>query len=542
MAKHAKESAADKSAQEPLSNPVVLGAAQAGAKPAKKPTSKAALAFLGCAFVVMLIPSVGMLWARTDTTSENRTLAAEPQLFTNEGAFNLNILSDAGSYFEDHFAYRNELLSADSSLRAGLLGTSSTDSVVVGTEGWLYYAGSLPDYLGQSALSDRALRNIAHNLSLLQGYTQAQGSSFLFTVAPNKNSLYSEHMPYYYLRTNISSNWERLKPYLDDYGVNYLDLFSLFEGKDEVLYYKRDTHWTNKGALLAANALLEKLSREGVAASDDDWVEHENSYVGDISSMLYASNPVTEDDCVLVGVNDQDGLSGSNWTYAQGSAVTDNEVLTHSSSSDEASSEGSIVVYRDSFGNALIPYLSTVYKNAYYSKLVPYNALVVEENDADAVVVERAERHIAYLAEYAPIMAAPKVNLQTALPASDDDNASGTTLLLSMNGPYYVLQGTLDKRVSQEDVRIFVAIENADGAKSVYEAFTVSQNLDDQSVDSENDSTGTLVLNNGESTDYGFTAYVGSSSIDISTCKIQVFEVANGEMFGMKTFSDLSLE
>ena len=41
-----------------------------------------------------------------------------------------------------------------------------------------------------------------------------------------------------------------LKPYLEDRGVRYLDLFTLFESQDEVLYLKTDSHWNNKGAFL----------------------------------------------------------------------------------------------------------------------------------------------------------------------------------------------------------------------------------------------------------------------------------------------------
>ena len=55
---------------------------------------------LALALDVVALPSVGMLWSRTDSTTENRELAEAPLLFGEDGSFNLSILDDAGTYFE----------------------------------------------------------------------------------------------------------------------------------------------------------------------------------------------------------------------------------------------------------------------------------------------------------------------------------------------------------------------------------------------------------------------------------------------------------
>ena len=43
-------------------------------------------------------------------------------------------------------------------------------------------------------------------------------------------------------------------------GVNYADLFSVFRAHANVLYYKTDSHWTNRGAALAHDYLMNTLS------------------------------------------------------------------------------------------------------------------------------------------------------------------------------------------------------------------------------------------------------------------------------------------
>ena len=48
---------------------------------------------------------------------------------------------------------------------------------------------------------------------------------FVFTVAPNKNSLYGENMPYYdSLKVDEENNLARLVPFLEKEGVSYVDL------------------------------------------------------------------------------------------------------------------------------------------------------------------------------------------------------------------------------------------------------------------------------------------------------------------------------
>ncbi len=56
--------------------------------------------------------------------------------------------------------------------------------------------------------------------------------------------------------------------------------------------------------------------------------------------------------------------------------------------------EGSLVMFRDSFGNALLPFMADAYSSAYFSRGVPYQMSEVDEKNADTVIVERAERFL----------------------------------------------------------------------------------------------------------------------------------------------------
>ena len=477
-----------------------------------------AVIFIIIALALMLVPSLGTIWFPTETTSGVDEPAAAPSPVDENGSPNVALLSDAGAWFEDHFAFRNEMITAYARMLTPLR-ESVTDQVVVGSDGWLFYGLTLPDYLGQSALSDRALGNIAHNLALMQGYANSQGADFVFAMAPNKNTLYPEHMPERYVRSAAPGNWERLKPVLYDHGVRYVDLFEELSASDETLYLKTDSHWSNRGALIATNALLAAFERPALSYGDDAWATRAD-FEGDIAKMLYPADPGVEEQQYVRSVNGTGGFSGPDWDYVQGETVEDDTIETRPSTKVDGA-EGRLLMYRDSFGNALIPYLSTAFADSLFTKLVPYDAGQIAAFDADCVIVERAERHLYYLAEHAPIIPAPIMTLPFEVPAGDSENMDGTTLIQTENGPYTVLSGVLDSRIEGGDVCIYIEVLGADGKTTTYMASLVTVPADEEA--------------GVEASDYGYEIYLPHEVVPVNAT-LRVVAATDDELLGVKAF------
>lgn len=433
--------------------------------------SRVALAaFVGLCLLMMAVPFVGMAWHPTTQTTENRELAELPSLVDDAGEPNVGILQDLGAYFDDRFAYRSELVTLGAQVRS-MLGGSANDSVVVGGNEWLYYQGTLPDYLGQTQLSDRELANIAHNLRLVQDNVESHGGRFVFTIAPNKNTLFDANMPSNYLRSWEPSASERLEPFLAQEKVSYVNLFAGLKPTDSTDYFKRDTHWNNKGALKGANAILEAFGKRKIRASGTDWVERED-HTGDLAKMLYPAAPGVERNYYLEGFNDADDCTGNNWSFVSGSHASDASVSTKSAG------RGSLMAYRDSFCDALMPYLSSSFASASYSKLVPYNMLSVADVDADCVLIERAERHVPNLARMAPIMEAkPVSDVPQVLSRCLDSNFA-----LQQNGPFWNITGsyrcTRELGADGGVAPVFLQVLAPDGVLTSYEAFCVTADAD----------------------------------------------------------------
>ena len=72
-------------------------------------------------------------------------------------------------------------------------------------------------------------------------------------------------------------------------------------------------------------------------------------------------------------------------------------------------------MYRDSFGNAILPFFANSYANAYFSRGIPYQMTDLSEHQADTVIVERAERFLPEMAENPPQMEASLTPLAKAV-------------------------------------------------------------------------------------------------------------------------------
>jgi hypothetical protein len=343
-------------------------------------------------------------------------------------------------------------VTADAELRARAFHTSNNDQVVVGEDGWLFYGETAGSYQGRDFMSAREADNIAFNLRLMQNHALSQNRAFAFTVAPNKNSLYGQYMPDRYLAAS-ASNMDLLKPALEKRGVRYVDSFSALQaaqaeidakGLDQAMYLKRDTHWNALGALVAFQAIEAALGRnhDDLLAVEPRLVPGE---VGDLDSLLYPAGGTPEPN-LDYGVDE-------GFSYTVGEGVTDDEVATESA---DPSAQGTLYVYRDSFSNALIPYFATAYKTAQFSKLVPYDLGAADAADAQTIVIERAERHVADLATDPAIMEAPLANVSTA--AVEE---TGTTIRAIADGDYLLVDGTLDATAVDGDTDIYVRIDPA---------------------------------------------------------------------------------
>lgn len=354
--------------------------------------------FTALFLAICLLPTAGLLITGPSPTVGNESPAPAPALTRPDGSLNPQFLSDAAGWFSQRFAFRPALITADSTLKATLFHTSGQPAVALGQEGWLYYAETLDGFTGAATLSPRQSYCIAASLSQAQAYAESQGAAFLFTIAPNKASLYPQFLPpALQAQAAPQAYTAPVAEALAGQGVAYADLFAPFRAQEEILYFATDSHWTNKGAALAHDVLLQALGLPGAAFEKAGG--YQPTHRGDLHEMLYPASGLLEQEFTFT--------QPLSFRYAR--PIRDVDDLRIETTGP--ASTAPLLMFRDSFGNALHSLMAESFSAALFSRAMPYNMLLISQSDARYVVVEIVERNLPLLAQAPFLLPAPTATL-----------------------------------------------------------------------------------------------------------------------------------
>lgn len=473
--------------------------------------------FIAVFFLILLIPFVGMSVYHADLSIEKKHEEALPSLIRN-GRINTGFFQGITAYVADHFAFRQEMITADAGIKAGIFHSSANEKVIVGKKGWLFFQETMNDYQKRNLLSGREIHNCATVVRLIEQGVELQGAEFAFTVAPNKNTLYGKYMPDRFEAGSGEGNLEHLIAEMKKQKVHYVDLRTpLRKGKNQV-YHKLDTHWNNLGASIACETLLDYFGKDHIHYENESYLWKKN-FSGDLQGMLFPKSRK----------KDWNAIYDRPWTYEYVNNVTSTEQMeiqtenqTQKDDQKNAVKEKqkkqkrhkSLVMYRDSFGNALVPFMAQEYLKGYFTKEVPYDLSLVDAYKADDVMIELAQRQIPTLLEGVPYMMAPGVAFDQDV---QETGKTATTMeMREVTGTDGVLRisGETDKRWTDDDSEIYISMY---GKKNLlmFEAFPSVYDPMDEKADRA----------------YSYGAYIDTSSLPRDRYQIEVITKKDGSYY-----------
>ena len=454
-----------------------------------KPPHVWALLYIVLFLIVCVTPLLGLLTGYENPNLEKRSLAPLPTLMA-DGRPNLALPRNFEDYYADHFAFRSWLISGYNRLNQTVLAQSGNKKVIAGKAGWLFFAETLPDYLAMPTLSSTQLRRLATILSLQQESLAAKGIDFYFIVAPNKNSIYGEYMPDRFKPVQASSNLDLwlASPYRDD--VSTIDLQTPLRlaaaSAAEPIFHKTDSHWNNLGARTAYQVILAEIARHAQGFAYDDY--QQSSYTtrtdwqGDLAAMLYPSG---------VQLDNQQYFTIPQ-AYRTLKPMRSLEDLLIQTSQVAGSAENStqqdrplhLLMFRDSFANALIPFLANSFTSATFTREIPYNYSTIDQEEPDVVILEIVERNMPNLLLRAPVLLAPeRKRPEDSAQAGSSGNAENTcsirlNRLIAEPGKIGLkISGQLiDEQAALDAIGpIYLGLAGQDGLIRYFEAFPVDE-------------------------------------------------------------------
>ena len=317
---------------------------------------------------------------------ENRLMTGLPQVLQSPLG---QLPRSLDNFFVDNSPFRYQFVLLNAGIDYTLFGTSQSDQVLPGKDGWLFYkdgptaAQPMANYQGLSCINDTAetLANASAELQILNDRLAENGCTLVLDLTPSKDRIYREYMPDGYPIVNEQNRTDLMAAYLQSHTTvvvnwQYETLRSQARLHPErPLYYKTDTHWNALGALYGLDGALDALGLPTLSPEAYP-VETTGTTTGDMANVaaLYACLPPDET-CEVPG-------------YA-GLFARDDRVVR---------------VIGDSFSEAYMPYLEARFSAAWREHIDTFDPAIAEDPACDVLILEFNERSLdkllAILANY----------------------------------------------------------------------------------------------------------------------------------------------
>lgn len=328
------------------------------------------LVFIAVVAILLTLPVTH--FDQSDTsTSENRMLASFPVFLTQKG---LNPLfgREFEAWLNDRFAGRGTYLKIhDYYNSAFYTGKFENEKAFKGKEDWLFYKAenSVELYQGKLDFTKKQMELIAANLQQQKQWMTSQDILYSVFIAPNKEDVYFEYYDPHINKSNKIDRIQRLKQFLDDTdsGISFVYPLRQFlneKTKDKLLYWKNDTHWSEYGAYfgyLVWMKELKKLNRDVNVLQPDQFRLYSAVHkAGDLQQMLKMDRDARYDDL----------------QYAVPKLMADYKYIVTETGEDSRKNRiirtvcpernFKVIVFRDSFAENLLPYLSSTFHEVIY--------------------------------------------------------------------------------------------------------------------------------------------------------------------------------
>lgn len=296
-------------------------------------------------------------------------------------------------FFNDRIALRNQTIALRNLLKLNVWNVSGAKNVLTGKKQYLF----LEDDVNQgrpekvNPYEQAELNEVTEKYLAPYKQLKRRGIAYLLVVVPGKSASCSS-----FLQADLAMNWKRVRmdqvlQKLSAEGMPVLDLTDYLSSKDDnPNYYKRDTHWNTRGALIASKAVEEKLSKEFPAMTVIRKAGVQQTAAvkktADLARMLAISSFITEESNELsVQLKDKKMTSSNNGLHLAGSP---------SSKGDEGLPKA--IFFCDSFGLYMLRFLQHSFDGLSCYEEPYVRDDLVQKLKPKVVIHEVADRFFAY--------------------------------------------------------------------------------------------------------------------------------------------------
>jgi len=362
--------------------------------------------------LVLVVMGLAAFRPRAGTTlvAENRTMAPWPGL-----AFARGFPQAFEQALADRFGGRQTLLEFHNRARIRLFGAPASSNVMVGRDGWLYFLGEDGTafdryYRGTLTVSDAQLHAVVAEFKRRSAFLAANGIAYVVTIAPDKSTIYAEHLPSWATQLASRTPLDRLVDAIRaDGSLRFVDVREpLRTAKSrERVYFETDSHWNLLGAAVAYRELMREVAGALAPRPVDiapvalpPYVRGVDIYRGDLARFTGDPQWFAEPDYAPLG---KVLASPQSRCAKRTDAGQDNGFERYACN---RSGLPTAIMYRDSMAIPLIPLIAENFSRSVYVGSRQLDPAFVLRERPDVVIEEMVERSM--LAPAASPMPAPQ--------------------------------------------------------------------------------------------------------------------------------------
>lgn len=336
---------------------------------------------------------------KTISKSENRTLAAKPDFIIEK----LDPFPKRyEKYYNDHFLFREEMNYYLNYFNYLFFNRSAMpEFCTVGKNGWLFLTlNEKPLYTGKVDFTKVQIDSIIKGLIDRNKWLSDQGIKLYVAIPPVKAEIYPEYLPDDYLHVEGLTSTEKITEAIKKHPeINFIDLVPpLIEGKkNERIYNLYDNHWNSKGAFIAYREIISKIRKDfpstGYPERDDIIFKDTVHDGGNLATALNLQELLREKDFIPCIKNERGHpakLAGYKappnweWIFERVWQVDDGKLPK-------------AVVIRDSYTNAMIPFLKENFSKSVYifdEWQYRFHPEIIKNEKPDLVILIIFEPHL----------------------------------------------------------------------------------------------------------------------------------------------------
>lgn len=301
------------------------------------------------------------------------------------------------AYYNDRFGFRTTLIRWHNWVKLRGLGVSGSEKVIIGKEGWLFYAHPyiIDEIRTKKSFTRDELQHWEQVLEQRRDWLAKQGIHYLFVIAPNKHTIYPEYLPDSLQRVEKESRLDQLITYLKDNSeLAILDLRSplLNAKKRDRIYHRTDSHWNKPGVFSAYQEIIKflavwfpELTAVPRSAFDTEVIYREG---GDLANMLGLKDILQEE--VLKFSPRFSPLARQVEPEIEKANLPRDRQPFASAIADATLPRA--VMFHDSFALNLAPLLSEHFQRIIFLNQYEFDAKIIQQERPDVVIQEMVER------------------------------------------------------------------------------------------------------------------------------------------------------